>query len=667
MAALGFDFDIRRAGTDMRSGAPWPAPALLRPLHRGPLFEAARGTLLTCIPGWRAHVRRVHRVNAALAACLSAELHKPVIVDSSKIGLRLKYLLRNPGLDVKVVRLIRDGRGVSLAYTDSATFADAADPKLRGGGTGDLRRVERLPMADAAWEWRRCQEEADSLVRRLDPSRWIEVRYEELCADPLGTVRAICRFAGVEPDGATTDFRSQEHHVVGNGMRLDATALIRADERWRDVLDEDALRTFQEIAGPMSARLGYAAGRTATSPAARFPRRDGERLRICIVAHLAYGALAGGSAGHIGGVERQTTMLARWLVSRGHDVSLVTWDEGQPDGQILDGVRVLKVCAQRQGLRGVRFFHPRWTSLTSALRKANADVYYHNCGEYVTGQVALWCRRNGRAFVFSVASDPECLRALPTMRSARERLLYRYGLTHADVVIAQTRTQQMLLLREFGKDSSVIPLPCPVPADSGDPRGETPFRVLWLAKTTWDKRPDLLLELVKTCPEIEFDFAGPIYDDSYSQRVATDLRRCHNVTTHGAVPRERVAALYRAAALLCSTSGTEGFPNTFLEAWSYGVPVVSTADPDGIVQTHGLGAACADVGQLAEAIRAFRASPDALRASSARAREYFLGHHGFERVMPRFEEAFAHASRTAPGLRGRIAPGVESVARTARS
>ena len=31
------------------------------------------------------------------------------------------------------------------------------------------------------------------------------------------------------------------------------------------------------------------------------------------------------------------------------------------------------------------------------------------------------------------------------------------------------------------------------------------------------------------------------------------------------------------------------------------------------------------------------------------------------------EEAFAHASRTAPGLRGRIAPGVESVPRTARS
>ena len=28
-------------------------------------------------------------------------------------------------------------------------------------------------------------------------------------------------------------------------------------------------------------------------------------------------------------------------------------------------------------------------------RRADADVYYHNCAEYVTGQVALWSRRVG--------------------------------------------------------------------------------------------------------------------------------------------------------------------------------------------------------------------------------------------------------------------------------
>ena len=42
------------------------------------------------------------------------------------------------------------------------------------------------------------------------------------------------------------------------------------------------------------------------------------KVNLCLVAHLAYGALTGGSAGHIGGVERQTTLMARWLAARGH-------------------------------------------------------------------------------------------------------------------------------------------------------------------------------------------------------------------------------------------------------------------------------------------------------------------------------------------------------------
>ena len=668
MAARGLAFDITHAGTDVRSGAPWPAARLLRPLHRGRVLELAREAALRCVPRWRAHVRRIHRVNAALAASVSVETGKPVVVDSSKIGIRLKYLLRNPDLDVRVVRLIRDGRGVALSYMDSANFADAADPRLRGGGAGDLARAERAPMALAAREWRRCQEEAESIRRTLHPSRWMEVRYEDLCADPLGTVRAVARFAGVDPARATIDFRGHEHHVVGNGMRLDSTADIRADERWRDVLDGEALEVFERVAGAARARLGYRRHSAALTAAAASTRPEcSPPLRICIVAHFAYGAFTGGSRGHIGGVERQTTMLARWLAGRGHDVSLITWDEGQADAQRVDGVRLLKVCSERSGVPGLRFFHPRWTSLVAALRAAEADVYYHNCAEYVTGQIALWCRRNGRRFVFSVASDPECLRALPALHTRRERVLYRYGLGRADLVIAQTRAQQRLLLQEFGKASTVVPMPCPVPADSAVIREDTaPFRVLWIAKTTWDKRPDLFLELARRCAEIDFDFVGPIYGDHYSQRVAAGLRDCPNVRVHGAIPRADVADRYRAASLVCSTSGTEGFPNTFLEAWSYGVPVVSTVDPDGIIATRGLGAACADVAQLAAAIRAFRASPDSLRAASANAREYFLHNHAFERVMPQLEEAFARAAGRVTAHAGRVRLAREPVPGVAR-
>ena len=128
---------------------------------------------------------------------------------------------------------------------------------------------------------------------------------------------------------------------------------------------------------------------------------------ICLVAHFAYGVLSGGQCGHIGGVERQTALLARWLAARGYDVSILTWDEGQPNDVNTDGIRVIKMCRRSAGIAGLRFFLPRWTSLNSAMRRADADLYYQNCAEYVTGQVALWCRHNRRKFVYSVANDPD--------------------------------------------------------------------------------------------------------------------------------------------------------------------------------------------------------------------------------------------------------------------
>ena len=77
---------------------------------------------------------------------------------------------------------------------------------------------------------------------------------------------------------------------------------------------------------------------------------------ICLVAHYAYGALIGGSNGHIGGVERQTSLLAKWLAAKGYPVSMVTWDEGQTDGREIDGVSVYKLCRKDAGGKGVRFF-----------------------------------------------------------------------------------------------------------------------------------------------------------------------------------------------------------------------------------------------------------------------------------------------------------------------
>jgi len=257
MAARGIEFDLADAGMDYRAANSQYARRLLRPLHQGKLLENIRDLALKICPNWRSELVEIHRRNAALASAISEITGAEIVVDSSKIGLRLKYLLRNPELDVKVIRLIRDGRAVALTYMDPACFADAKDLAMRAGGMGGDRENERLPMAQAAHAWRRCIEEAENILRCLTPSQWINIHYEKLCEDTSNTLRKVFGFLGVDPQKHKRDFRSIKQHIVGNGMRLDTTSEIRLDERWRENLTEQDLRIFDDVAGEMNRRDGY--------------------------------------------------------------------------------------------------------------------------------------------------------------------------------------------------------------------------------------------------------------------------------------------------------------------------------------------------------------------------------------------------------------------------
>jgi len=257
MAARGHAFDITQAATHISTGATPYVRRLLQPLVRGSALETLREAGLGLAPSWHTRVAEFHALNASLVGSVCDATGARVVVDSSKVGIRLKYLLRNPALDVRVIRVVRDGRAVALTYIDPANFADATAPHLRGGGNGESRDRERLSPLDAAHEWRRSNEEAAAIVAGLDPSQYTTVTYEELCADTAAVLRRLWAFLGVAPRQFGPGWRSRSQHVIGNGMRLDSTEAVRLDERWRRALTPAALKVFEAEAGDLNRQLGY--------------------------------------------------------------------------------------------------------------------------------------------------------------------------------------------------------------------------------------------------------------------------------------------------------------------------------------------------------------------------------------------------------------------------
>lgn len=256
MANRGHDFCISDAGTDIRTGATPFMLRLLKPLVRGPFMELIRDSLLSFSPVWRKQLPYLQKRNADYVRSIAQHANVETVIDSSKIGIRLKYLLKNPDLDVKVIWVVRDGRGVSLAYKKPSEFADAKNPKHRGGGAGKTQEHDR-DISVGANEWVRCNQETEAVLATMPKENWIQVHYEDMCTNTEKTLNTIFNFLGVDPSKKRLDFKTVEHHVVGNGMRLDDSDVILLDDRWKKLLSQDELATYHKVTGEYHNSLGY--------------------------------------------------------------------------------------------------------------------------------------------------------------------------------------------------------------------------------------------------------------------------------------------------------------------------------------------------------------------------------------------------------------------------
>jgi hypothetical protein len=212
----------------------WLNGVLVRSLGSHSL-TAARDAVIGRAGPIRERMSEARLSSWSLAKAVLEATGAEVFVDTARDHQRPKYLSGTPALDVKVVHLVRDPRGNATSIVKH---------------TG-------VDVSAAARQWRHYNREADRVRERFPPESWMSLHYEDLCADPQGTLDRIAAFIGVQPAPIPSDLGEVEHHIIGNSMRLRGIGEIREDQGWRDTLDEGDLRVIARIAGPVSHRLGY--------------------------------------------------------------------------------------------------------------------------------------------------------------------------------------------------------------------------------------------------------------------------------------------------------------------------------------------------------------------------------------------------------------------------
>jgi glycosyltransferase involved in cell wall biosynthesis len=361
--------------------------------------------------------------------------------------------------------------------------------------------------------------------------------------------------------------------------------------------------------------------------------------KICLLGLDDYAMLTGdGSYGHIGGESVQHVVLARAWRDLGLDVSIIVHDHGQPRITNVDGIRVLTAFRPGEGVRMLRFVHPRVTGVTRAMREADADIYYQSPASGWSGIAAWFAKRFRKRSVLRIASDIDCMRGKQVIRHRRDRWLFDYGVLNSSLVAAQTGYQRQLLSDNYSRHSEIVNIAVELPA-AGLPSVKD-VDVIWVGNLREMKRPDLAVELARRLPQYRFALIGGSVPEhrTYFDRLVSAARHLPNMVVTGPVAYQEVGAWFARSRVHLNTSDVEGFPNTFLQAWSRSVPVVSFFDPDGLIERRGLGRKCRDLDEMTAALDGLLRNDAARMDIGARARAFASSEFSARSIAARYLE-----------------------------
>ena len=213
------------------------------------------------IPEW--HRLRAGNPDPDFAECLkqtqatyqaiSEVTGKRVIIESSKNPLRAKLLCLTPGLDVRLVHLVRDARGV--AWSRMKPFA-----KSKEGGVPQDIRPKPIHISAGYWLFMNFLSEQ---VRKAFPNQpSTRIHYEDFVDSPQQALQEIGEVAGLDYSSVADRLlaggsMAPGHLYAGNRVRTAGPIKLRSDMAWTEKLTPGQKRLTWLFAGHKLRQYGY--------------------------------------------------------------------------------------------------------------------------------------------------------------------------------------------------------------------------------------------------------------------------------------------------------------------------------------------------------------------------------------------------------------------------
>jgi hypothetical protein len=205
-------------------------------------------------PGFAGKLRRYQLLLARLYAAVNSVSGAEIVVDSTKAPAYALVLRGIPGVDLRILDLVRDSRGTAYSSSKQQIMKDSLDrvvPKHRyAAPIITMRWIVYHLIFDCI---------------RIAGLPGITVRYEDVVRSPRQILRQIAAFAGRPVGEHDLDFivppavhMREDHTAVGNDSRLDqGTIMLREDDAWRTRLPAQSRKLVTVMSWPLLKRWRY--------------------------------------------------------------------------------------------------------------------------------------------------------------------------------------------------------------------------------------------------------------------------------------------------------------------------------------------------------------------------------------------------------------------------
>lgn len=364
-----------------------------------------------------------------------------------------------------------------------------------------------------------------------------------------------------------------------------------------------------------------------------------EKKKICILAEDAY-ALITDKRNYFGGAEVQMSLLAKELTKRLYDVSFITFEKTSKFYEVSEGVKVYNAFYNRFG--GYSYILPQNIyKLIKILHKIDADIYIKKGHTPLTGVVSFLAKLQKKKFFFITSSEKDIDKYLDISSFFNlTNIFFRFGVKYCTRVVCQTNHQKHLLQQNIGKNGVVIKSlysPLKIEDINRDPQS---LKILWVGRLTKEKRPELFLNLAKKMPDYKFRIiiTSSKSNQKYYNKIKKTVEKIDNLDFIENVPNKEINRYYRESSMLVSTSISEGFPNTFLEAWGNAIPVVSLGfDPDEIICKYELGFHSMTFDDLVKHTSQLLKNETLRNNIGIKARNYVFSEHNVNKIINEYE------------------------------